>query len=145
MPKVKIRSIAEADIPRLVAIEKRIIGREGPTPLEHSIHSYIYYGDPELCLAAEAGKKVVGFLIGEVRPWEFGQEEIAWIKVVGVDPGQKRRGVGRALGEAFLAAVRAKGVHRVRTLVGQGAGDLVGYFRALGFGQGEQTVLERSL
>ncbi len=145
MPKVKIRSIAEADIPHLVAIEKKITRREGPTPLERSIHNYIYYGDPELCLAAEAGSKVVGFLIGEVRPWEFGHEEIAWIKVVGVDPGQRRRGVGKALGEAFLAAVRAKGVHRVRTLVGQDAGGLAAYFRALGFGQGEQTVLERSL
>ncbi len=145
MSRVEIRSITEADIPRLVAIERSITHQEAMTPLEKSIHNYLYYGNPQLCLAAEAAGEVVGFLIGEVRAWEFGHEQVAWIKVVGVDPGHKGRGVGRALGEAFLKALRAQGVRRVKTLVEADSPDLKRCFKALGFAEGDQMVLERPL
>ncbi len=143
--KFRLRSIAEGDIPRLVEIEKKITGAETMTPLEHSIHNYVYYGDPDLCLVAEVGKRVVGFLIGEVRPWEFGHEEVGWLKAVGIDPEYQGRGIGKALGDAVLKALKDKGVHRVRTLVEWDSGDLITYFRSLGFVRSDLLVLERGL
>ena len=53
-----------------------------------------------VCLVADVGGGVVGFLVGDVRPWEFGEDrEVAWVKVVGVDPRHQGSGIGQSLGE----------------------------------------------
>ncbi len=143
--KFRLRSIAEGDIPRLVEIEKKITGAGTMSPLERSIHNYVYYGDPDLCIVAEIGKRVVGFLIGEIRPWEFGHEEVGWLKAVGIDPEYQGQGIGKALGDAVLKSLKEKGVHRVRTLVEWDSGDLITYFRSLGFVRSDLLVLERGL
>lgn len=142
---INIRTIVESDIPSLVAIEHRIVGQGSRTAVERSIHNYIYYGDPDLRLLAEVGGRVVGFIIGEVRPWEFGHHEVGWIKVVGVDPEHQGQGVGRALGEALLKSLRSKGVAKLRTLVEQDSEDLTGYFHSLGLEGANQQVLEREI
>ncbi|TET78036.1 N-acetyltransferase [candidate division TA06 bacterium] len=69
-----------------------------------------------------------------MRAWEFGQrEKTGWIKVLGVDPEYQGMGAGRKLGEALLSNFKASGVARVRTLVNWYEGDLLSYFRTLGF------------
>jgi predicted N-acetyltransferase YhbS len=146
MASVRVRSITEGDVPALVAIQRAIAGDQGMASLERSIHNYIYYGDPDLCLVAESDRRVVGFIIGEIRPWEFGEpREVGWVKVVGVDPEEQGKGTGRILGEALLAAFRGKGVKKVRTLVGWDLGDLISYFKALGMARGDLLALEREL
>jgi ribosomal protein S18 acetylase RimI-like enzyme len=55
---------------------------------------------PSIRLKAVAGGRLVGFGVGEPRPWS--QE--AWIVTIGVHPGLQRRGIGRKL----LAAVEAR-------------------------------------
>ncbi len=68
---------------------------------------------------------------------------MAWIKVVGVHPRHQGKGIGRKLGEAFLENLKAKGSVRMRTLVPWDSGDLITYFKALGFDRSQYVVLER--
>ncbi|MFQ5837268.1 MAG: GNAT family N-acetyltransferase [Thermoplasmata archaeon] len=144
--KVIVRSVGEADIPEMVRIEKEITKSSKVGALERILHNYTNYGDPDLILAAEADDNFVGFLIGEIRPWEFGEdEEIAWIKVVGVDPKYQGRGIGKRLGEAFLRNLKAKGIRKVRTMVEWDSGDLITYFKTLGFDRSNFIALERTV
>src|SRR5512132_2622134 len=45
-------------------------------------------------LVAKVNGSVVGFLVGDVRAFEFGSEPCGWIREVGVEPRYARTGVG---------------------------------------------------
>ncbi len=53
--------------------------------------------------------------------------------------------MGKQLGDAVLEHFRRKGVRRVRTLVDWDAGDVIAYFRSLGFSRGDLIALEKEL
>jgi ribosomal protein S18 acetylase RimI-like enzyme len=96
--------------------------------------TYYIRRDPEGCLVAESGGKVVGFMLGEVRSGEFGLEEpTGWIEVLGVDPDYRGQAIGRRLAEDLLAHFRQRGAHKVRTLVDEEMGEIARFFTALGF------------
>ncbi len=142
--EVSVRSVGESDVPEMVRIEREITSSAQIGPLERILREHIRHGDPDLLLGADAEGRLVGFLVGEIRPWEFGEEEeVAWIKVVGVDPKYQGQGIGKRLGEAFLRNLRAKGIKKVRTLVAWDAGDVITYFKALGFDRSNFIALER--
>lgn len=144
--KVTLRIVRKADIDEMVRIERAITGSAKVSLLEGILHDYLERGDPDLILAAEVEDKLVGFLVGEIRPWEFGEDEdVAWIKVVGVDPKHQGQGIGKTLGESFVDRLRKRGIKRLRTLVPWDSGDLITYFKALEFRRSQFVVLERRL
>jgi GNAT superfamily N-acetyltransferase len=107
---------------------------EARSYLKETVERHINRNEPLMNIAAELDGELIGFVIGEVRAWEFGQsEKTGWIKVLGVDPEFQGKGVGRKLGEALLDNFKASGIRSVRTLVNWYEGDLLSYFRRLGF------------
>lgn len=151
---ILIRPLALEDIEVLLRIEGRIeeeaaglqppYSRERLTHLEEAARYRIEHGQP--CLGAEADGRLVGFILGEVRTWEFGSgEKTGWIEVLGVDPEFWGLGIGRRLGEALLKEFKERGVVRVRTLVDSYSGELIAYFRALGFQILNMIPLEKGL
>ncbi len=104
------------------------------------------FGDPLLNLGAEIDSKLVGFMFGEIKMWEFGRaEKTGWIKVMGVDPEYQGIGVGLKLGEMLLDHFKKKNVKKVRTLVDWHEGDLISYFKSLGFNMLGMLPLERDI
>jgi predicted N-acetyltransferase YhbS len=146
MPPFRIRPLREGDIPAAQRIEAKITRSPETSTLGDHIRQQLRHGDPDACLVAERDGEVVGLIVGDIRPWEFGEAEpVGWIRVVGVDPKDQGQGVGRALGDALLAHFRRKGVRKVRTLVEWDAGDVISYFKALGFDRSDLVPLERGL
>ncbi|MBN2317581.1 MAG: GNAT family N-acetyltransferase [Acidobacteria bacterium] len=104
------------------------------------------YGDPLFNLGAEIDGKLVGFIFGEVKLWEFGRSErTGWIKVLGVDQEFQGMGVGYKLGEMLLGHFKKKNVKKVRTLVDWYEGDLISYFKSLGFNMLSMLPLEKEI
>ena len=102
-------------------------------------------GDNRVGLAAEDRGKTIGYLLGEVRAFEFGSEACGWIFGVGVDPGRLRTGVaGRLLNEA-RRRFRATGVSTIRTMVRRNDVPVLSFFRAHDFVGGSFTQLESEL
>jgi ribosomal protein S18 acetylase RimI-like enzyme len=133
-PEIRIRPLDELDISDIVAVDEKIGGRYRPEVWERQIGYYLRR-DPDASFVAEAGGKVVGFMLGEVRSGEFGLEEpTGWIEVLGVDPDHRGKAIGRRLAEAVLEHFRQRGAHAVRTLVDETKQDDVrGFFSSLGF------------
>jgi GNAT superfamily N-acetyltransferase len=80
--------------------------------------------------AAERDGQLAGFLVGFVSQSRRGE---AYIHFVGVEPGERGRGLGRQLYEHFFAAVRARGCDLVRAVtapVNQGS---VRFHQQMGF------------
>ncbi len=143
---VKVRALAEADIPSVERIEKSITKSARTSSLGRNVREQLKKGNAEACFAAEVDGKFAGFVIGDVRPWEFGEErDVGWVKTVGVDPAFQGHGVGKALGEALLTYFKKKGVDHVRTLVEWHAGDMIAYFKSIGFDRSNLIPLERRL
>jgi ribosomal protein S18 acetylase RimI-like enzyme len=132
-PEIRIRPLDELDIEAITAIDEKIGGRYRPEVWERRIGYYLRR-DPESSVVAEVNGAVIGFMLGEVRSGEFGLEEpTGWIEVLGVDPGQQGRGLGRQMLEAMLEHFRAQGAKSVRTLIDEDAREILRFFSSLGF------------
>lgn len=144
--RITVRGLRPADLPTVAKIERRITGSRRTSSLVRNLRKHLAGGSRAACLAAVVDGRVVGFIVGEIRPWEFGEDrEVGWIRVVGVDPDIQGEGVGRLLGERLLRVFRSRGVRRARTLVEWDAGDVIAYFRSLGFSRGNGISLESDL
>ncbi len=93
-------------------------------------------------LGVESPKGLAGYLLGEVRAFEFGSEPCGWIFAVGVDPASARRGVASLLLAEAAARFQAHGVPRIRTMVSRNDVPVLAFFRGNGFRGGPFVQLE---
>ena len=149
---INIRMLGMDDLEDILRIEEKIereLDLKTTERMEHLKKTAIYHlqqDDPLLNLGAEIDGKLVGFVFAEVRLWEFGRgEKTGWIKVLGVDPEYQGRGIGRKLGETLLGHFKRKNINKVRTLVDWYEGDLISYFKSLGFNILNMIPLEKEL
>jgi len=139
---VRIRSLSELDIARIVAIDERLSGVYRPEVWERRIMYYLRR-DPDASQVAEMGGKVVGFMLSDLRGGEFGLEETSgWIERFGVDPDFQGRSIGRKLFEAVVEHLKRQGATTVRTLVEKKDSELATFLRAVGFKDAPLTALE---
>lgn len=114
--------------------------------LKETATYHLQHGDPLMNLGAEIEGRLVGFIFAEVRLWEFGRgEKTGWIKMLGVDPEYQGRGIGRKLGESLLNHFQRINIKKVRTLVDWHEGNLISYFKSLGFDILNMIPLEKEL
>ena len=117
----------ESDQPRIVGLVDDWFG--GRRVRHLVVRSWFRHAGSTSWVAEDAAGLPVGFLIGyrsQDRPTE------AVIHLVGVDPGHRRGGIGRALIGSFLADVARAGV-MVTALGWPDDPIAVAFFRALGF------------
>ena len=96
-------------------------------------------------LVAEAGDEVVGFVIGEVRDWEFGSPPCGWVFGIDVRPDRRLAGVGARLLDAICARFREAGIGTVRTLLARDNALVLSFFRSHGMMAGPFIPLEMDL
>jgi ribosomal protein S18 acetylase RimI-like enzyme len=114
--------------------------------LKETATFHLERGDPLMNLGADLDGKLVGFVLAETALWEFGSgERTGWIKMLGVDPDYQGRGIGHKLGKTLMDHFQRKNVKRVRTLVAWYEGDLISYFKSLGFDILNMIPLEKEL
>jgi ribosomal protein S18 acetylase RimI-like enzyme len=148
---LRIRRVRAADIPMVSALDRRVTG-VAKSPYWRDI--YARYGRRRLherfFLVAEPAvrgpdKPVLGFIIGEVRAWEFGSAPCGWIFALSVEQGARLRGVGEALLEAISAEFAKSGVTKIRTMVARSDRLPMLFFRGAGMAAGPYIQLEMDL
>jgi flavin-dependent dehydrogenase/ribosomal protein S18 acetylase RimI-like enzyme len=144
MSDITVRNMTVRDIDEVLRIDEKITGKPHAAYYETKAASYISRG-PDYCLVAVHRDRVVGFVLGDVRGWEFAAELSGWLEVIGVDPEYHGRGVSRALMNELSARFKRAGVTIVNTMVNWNDGDLIDYFSANGFERGEYVNLVKNL
>lgn len=148
---LRIRRVRAADVPLVTALDRRVTG-VGKAPYWRDI--FARYGRRRLreriFLVAEpatrgAAKTLLGFIIGEVRAWEFGSAPCGWIFALSVEQGARLRGVGEALLAAISAEFAKSGVTKVRTMVARSDRLPMLFFRGAGMVAGPYLQLEMDL
>ena len=88
---------------------------------------------------------MVGFIISAVSHGDFGQDKSGWIEVIGVDPRYMGRGIGKALTQRLFDHYHAEGVHDVYTSVRWDSGDMLSFFKSLGFDRSDFLNLRKKI
>ena len=96
-------------------------------------------------VAVDYEDRIVGFLFGTIRAWEFGSAPCGWIFAIAVSPAYERCGLGTRLCEQAEKKFRSLGVRRIRTMVRRDDVPLLAYFRSMGFVAGPFVEMELKL
>jgi len=135
----KIRFVRRGDLPQVVAIDGAITGLRKPRYWSGVRRRYRDF------LVAEAAGRVEGYIVGEVRDWEFGLPPCGWVFGIGVRPQSRLAGVGAGLLEALCASFRRRGVATVRTLLRRENQLVLAFFRSQGMMAAPFIPLEKAL
>ena len=87
----------------------------------------------------------VGFIIGEVRAWEFGSQPCGWVFAEGVSPDARLAGVGTALFNAIRQRFGKTGVTKIRTMISRTNHLMMAFFRSQGMMAGHYLQMEMDL
>lgn len=96
-------------------------------------------------LASLSDGELAGYLLGEVRAFEFGSAPCGWVFAVGVAAEHDRLGHASTLLAEACRLFRKAGMTTVRTMVLRDDIPVLSFFRARGFTGGAFYQLERSL
>lgn len=120
----RVRRLAEADLPQVVAIEEASFR----TPWsERTFRNLLRRPDARLFSVEAGGGRVVGY----AAVWFAGRE--GELGDLAVDPEARRLGIGTRLVDAVLAEARARGAHRISLQVREGNRAAQSLYRSRGF------------
>jgi len=141
-----VRPVRRGDLDQVIAIDATVTGLE---KRKYWASVYRRYGSglhsDKQFLVALAANRVVGFVIGEVRDWEFGSPPCGWVFAIDVDPRARLGGIGTRLLEAISAGFRRTGVTKLRTLLARDNTLILSFFRSQGMMAGSLLSLEMDL
>jgi ribosomal protein S18 acetylase RimI-like enzyme len=144
---VIVRPVRRTDLDQVIEIDATVTGLE-----KRNYWQRIYrrYGrgpglEQRRFLVASAGGQIVGFVIGEVRDWEFGSPPCGWVFAIDVKPDVRQSGVGTGLLAALCAHFRRAGVSKLRTMLSRDNTLIMAFFRSQGMMAGSLMSLEMDL
>jgi len=144
---LSVRPAERADLGEVIAIDAEVTGL---SKVDYWYDLFARYGSargrPHRCfLVAERAGGVVGFIIGEVRDWEFGSPPCGWVFGISVRRADRQSGVASRLLDAICEDFRRSGVDKVRTLLARDDHLVMSFFRSQGMMAAPFIALERDL
>ena len=147
----RIRAVHADDLRLVIALDKLVTGLAKPRYWQDVFEEYgrrrakgrffLVAEPPDR--AADGG--ILGFIIGEVRAWEFGSSPCGWVFALSVEPAARLAGVGEDLFAAISAEFKRAGVTKMRTMVARDNPLPMLFFRAAGMAAGPYIQLEKEL
>lgn len=146
-----VKRVRAADIGHVTALDQRVTGLAKPAYWQDIFERYgrrrlqerqFLIAEPD---TQDGRWPILGFIIGEVRAWEFGSAPCGWVFALSVEPKAREHGVGHALVEAISHEFRKAGVAKMRTMVARDNRLHMLFFRAEGMMAGPYLQLEREL
>ena len=148
---VLVRRVKVTDIPQVIALDARVTRLP---KAEYWSEVFRRYGKrrwhERFFLVAEnrknlLGTSVVGFIIGEIRAWEFGSSPCGWVFALSVAPEARLHGIGSALLDKISVEFKKAGVDKIRTMVARDGRLPLSFFRSKGMMAGPYIQLEKDL
>jgi len=131
--RVRVRNVRAGDLAQVAAIDLEITRLPKPA---YWGQIYRRYGGgrrrERFFLVAEATGRIEGFVIGEVRDWEFGSPRCGWVFAISVRPKARLAGIGAQLLAAICEGFRGLGVVKVRTMLSRENQLILSFFRSQG-------------
>jgi Acetyltransferase (GNAT) family. len=143
---LRIRPAQPADLGHVIDIDAAVTGLKKNDYWYELFHRYgTSRTYQRLFLVAEFEGAIEGFIIGEVRDWEFGSPPCGWVFGISVRPTARLAGTGTSLLEAICQGFRKAGVNKVRTLIARDSALVLSFFRSQGMMAAPIITLEKTL
>ena len=144
---VIVRQAAHADIGEVIDIDAEATGLP---KVDYWHELFARYGgararQQRFFMVAQRGERIVGFIIGEVRDWEFGSPPCGWVFGISVRRAERQSGVASQLLDSICDAFRRAGVSKVRTLLARDDHLVMSFFRSQDMMAAPFIALERDL
>jgi len=140
-----IRSAVASDLPAIMTFDERSNKDANPRYWQEMFARYGNDKDKQIFLVCETGNDIAGFIIGEIRDWEFGSQPCGWVFALGVRPDIRLSGVATRLYAAICQFFKQAGVTTVRTMLARQDIDSLSFFRSQGMMAGPYVQLEKEL
>jgi ribosomal protein S18 acetylase RimI-like enzyme len=142
---IDIRAARPADLKAVIALDAEATGLEKVDYWKDRLERFGGGQEDRFFLVAERGRRVIGFIVGEVRAWEFGSPPSGWVFAINVLRGQRQHGLGTLLLEAICDRFRKAGARQVRTMIAKDDRLVMSFFRSQGMMAGPFVELEKGL
>jgi ribosomal protein S18 acetylase RimI-like enzyme len=143
---IAVRPAKRKDLDQVIAIDAAVTGIEKDDYWRTVFRRYSVPGEHQRqFLIAAADGRVVGYVIGEVRDWEFGSPPCGWVFAINVDPQTRLAGIGTRLLQSLAASFRRAGVRKMRTMLARENTLILSFFRSQGMMAGSLIPLEMNL
>lgn len=144
--EVSIRAIRRGDAAAIATIDARHTGVAKRRFWRETVLRHLRSGSRRVGIVAIGPReRVVGYLLAQVRAFEFGSDACGWVYALGVHPSELRTGVAKALLHEARGRLEAMGVGVVRTMVRRDDVPVLTFFRSQGFVLGPYVELELTL
>ena len=143
---VTIRPAGPNDLPAIVALDEATTSQSKPEYWRDMLAQFSGgKTNQRAFLVAELKDRVVGFITGEVRAFEFGAEPFGWVFSVAVDPEIRVNNVGTRLFDEICRIFQQAGVEKVSTLIERDSDLVLAFFRSQGMIFGRYIQMEKEI
>jgi ribosomal protein S18 acetylase RimI-like enzyme len=146
---IELRSATSDDLQKIVDLDAQVSGLKKKDYWEDRFRRLNNKDGGHLIIAefldSSGSEEILGFIVGEVRAWEFGSRPCGWIFAIGVSPDYRVQGIGEKLFEAICKAFHNDGANSIRTMIARKDKLNMSFFRAQGMMGGPFIELEKSL
>src|SRR3990167_186660 len=130
---LSIRPVRRGDVDAVVEIDVTVTGIEKRAYWDSLYRRYAdAVATGKHFLVAVTDDEVIGFVIGEVRDWEFGSPPCGWVFAIDVRPDVRLAGTATQLLKAICVGFRNAGVRKVRTMLSRDNTLILSFFRSQG-------------
>jgi len=141
--RIPVRAMTEADLRALIAIDRRVTGRDRSNYFRQRLNEALHESDVRVSLVAERDGGLVGFIMARVDFGEFGRiESTAVMDTIAVDPDYHGQGIGRALLSQLLVNLQTLRVESLRTEVDWRDRDLFAFLDRCDFRVSQQLCFD---
>ena len=149
--EIAVRSAGRADVEAVIALDAKITDLPKPEHWRELRRRQRRAADASagaiFLVAVRVGEpdRVLGFILGEIRAWEFGSAPCGWVYALSVEPEAREQGVGETLLAAVIGEFRKAGIDKMRTMVARDNLLTMSFFRGEGMMAGPYIELEKDL
>lgn len=140
--EVRIRKMTPEDVVEILAVDQKLAGKQRSPSWPQRVTRYLEMYYPPLCHVAEVSGHVVGFILGDIRGWEYALAPSGWIDIMGVDPEYQGQGVGRRLIQAFAGECQQRKM-KTHIMVREADARLQRFLGVSGFHRGALIEFEK--
>ena len=144
--QIFIRNAVPTDLDAVISLDETTTQKEKPAYWREIFDRYVEGGrDDRFFLVAETHAMTVGFIIGEVRAWEFGSPPCGWVFALTVSHKVREMGIGQRMFEEICKRLKQVGITTVRTMVDRDNKMTLSFFRSQGLRTGRYVELEKEI
>ena len=144
--KLTIRNAIPSDLAAVISLDQVTTKAAKPDYWQGIFSHYVIDGRQDrLFLVAETDVRVIGFIVGEVRAWEFGSPPCGWVFALAVSPLARELGIGKRMFDEMSERLKQTGVATVRTMTDRNDKSTLSFFRSMGLRTGSSIELEMQL